>query len=189
MPPKQTATRTICRYFPSRASSSLSIWHFRTRSLGLALLLCNDRDVLGPWTNRTRTNVFAGIVVWILVLLSVILTASVLFPHIGRNAILSVLGGGAFLGVGLGLVLAWQARSARRRARRADVLGALLGDSGPEKQSDVSMSRESWRMPPLDELPSPSLSTQRKIGLVVLRAYLLLAMAMVVVKIVTVSLK
>ncbi|MCS6474662.1 divalent metal cation transporter, partial [Burkholderia thailandensis] len=38
------------------------------------LVLCNDRQVLGPWVNSTKLNVFTGAVVWVLVLLSIILT-------------------------------------------------------------------------------------------------------------------
>ena len=44
------------------------------------LLLCNDKAVLGPWVNGRGLNVFTGAVIAVLVMLSVILTASVLFP-------------------------------------------------------------------------------------------------------------
>ncbi len=44
------------------------------------LLLCNDKDVLGPWVNSRKLNVFTSAVVWVLVLLSIILTASVPVP-------------------------------------------------------------------------------------------------------------
>lgn len=44
------------------------------------LLLCNDRAVLGPWVNSARLNLFTGAVVWVLVMLSIILTASVMYP-------------------------------------------------------------------------------------------------------------
>src|SRR5246500_2971350 len=46
------------------------------------LLLCNDRAVLGPWVNSKGLNLFTGGVVWALVLLSVVLTASVVYPDI-----------------------------------------------------------------------------------------------------------
>jgi hypothetical protein len=45
------------------------------------LLLCNDNAVLGPWVNGKKPNVYRTIV-GILIFLSVILTASVLFPNI-----------------------------------------------------------------------------------------------------------
>ena len=51
------------------------------------LVLCNDRQVLGPWVNSTKLNVFTGAVIWVLVLLSIILTASVMYPDISGEAI------------------------------------------------------------------------------------------------------
>jgi NRAMP (natural resistance-associated macrophage protein)-like metal ion transporter len=153
------------------------------------LLLCNDKAVLGPWVNGTKTNVFTSVVVWILVLLSVILTASVLFPDIGEGAILGVLFGGASFGVVLGACLLVQSRRGRRAARLADAAEALLGEeSGPLPAPDVLRGRRAtWRMPPLELLERPLMSTQRKVGLLTLRAYLALAVVLVIVKIVTVS--
>ena len=50
------------------------------------LLLCNDKDVLGPWVNRRITNVFTSGVIAVLITLSVVLTASVVFPADHRRA-------------------------------------------------------------------------------------------------------
>src|ERR1019366_1322136 len=55
------------------------------------LLLCNDGEVLGPWVNGRRTNLFTAAVVAVLVALSVILTASVLFPDITSRQIADIL--------------------------------------------------------------------------------------------------
>jgi NRAMP (natural resistance-associated macrophage protein)-like metal ion transporter len=146
------------------------------------LLLCNDKAVLGPWVNSCKLNVFTGIVVWVLVLLSVILTASVLFPNLGGHVILAILGGGAGLGVVLGLILLVQGRTTA--ARRA--AAGTFGDTG--EAADVPRSaRPTWRMPPLRELERPVMSTQRKIGLITLRSYLLIAFVLVVVKVVQIS--
>ena len=51
-------------------------------------MLCNDRAVLGPWVNRRGTNVFTSVVITVLVALSAVLTASVVFPGItaGRSS-------------------------------------------------------------------------------------------------------
>ena len=46
------------------------------------LMLCNDRAVLGPWVNTAKTNAFTGAVIAVLITLSVVLTASVMFPSI-----------------------------------------------------------------------------------------------------------
>jgi Mn2+/Fe2+ NRAMP family transporter len=43
------------------------------------LLLANDEAVLGPWVNTRALNLITGAIVAVLVMLSIILTASVLF--------------------------------------------------------------------------------------------------------------
>lgn len=63
------------------------------------LLLCNDRAVLGPWVNSAKLNVFTGAVIWVLVMLSIVLTASVLYPDISGEAIMDVLVGGTVLAI------------------------------------------------------------------------------------------
>src|ERR1700761_1987629 len=64
------------------------------------LLLCNDREVLGPWVNRPWLNAVAGIIVSGLLLLSGILMATTLFPNldivsitIGLCVVFAVCGG------------------------------------------------------------------------------------------------
>ena len=62
----------------------------------------------------------------------------------------------------------------------------------PEGGADRSTGREpveygdkwSWRMPPLAELGRPQLSAGRRLWLGVLRGYLVLAVAMVVIRVV-----
>src|SRR5215470_17008350 len=55
------------------------------------LLLCNDKEVLGPWVNGRATNAFAAVVIGVLVMLSVILTVSVLFPGVSSGQIISIM--------------------------------------------------------------------------------------------------
>jgi Mn2+/Fe2+ NRAMP family transporter len=136
------------------------------------LLLCNDKAVLGPWVNGRKLNVLTAAVIWVLVLLSVILTASVLFPNITGSQIEVVLGAGAILGLVVGAFLLIQAR---RTARHIVTV--------PVEWED----RRSWRMPPINTLAKPVISTQRKIGLMTLRGYLIVAFALVVVKIIAVA--
>ena len=135
------------------------------------LLLCNDRDVLGPWVNGRWLNLFTAAVVWVLVLLSIILTAAVLFPAITGTQIVAILAGGSALAVlaalGFALVKAFSGFGATPRPAPVDRTG-----------------RESWRMPPLGLLTRPTMSTGRRTGLTVLRGYLLIAVALVVVRIV-----
>jgi NRAMP (natural resistance-associated macrophage protein)-like metal ion transporter len=138
------------------------------------LLLCNDKDVLGPWVNSWRLNVFTAGVVWVLILLSIILTASVLFPDITSVQIVGVLAGGLILGAMIGLVVL--VRALRTKAAELTV---------PVEWQD----RQTWRMPSLQLLSRPILSGRRKAGLFILRGYLAVAVSLVVVKVVEVALK
>jgi NRAMP (natural resistance-associated macrophage protein)-like metal ion transporter len=145
------------------------------------LLLCNDKEVLGPWANSTKTNIVASIIIGVLVLLSLVLTASVLFPHLSGPDIelIILVGTGASLLVGGGLL----GQSLRRRSSALALAhGATVEGEGPLAH------RETWRMPPLSMLKRPVMSTQRKVGMLALRAYLLFAFALVIVKIVEVAL-
>jgi hypothetical protein len=124
--------------------------------------------------NSTKLNIFTSAVVWVLLLLSVILTASVLFPNISSTAIVSILVGGAVLGLFVGIVMVLLGHRSR-----AGVLTVPV----------AWQDRRTWRMPALNRLARPSLTLQRKIGLVALRGYLLVAFALVVVKVVEVALR
>jgi hypothetical protein len=135
------------------------------------LLLCNDREVLGPWVNGRKTNVFTAAVVAVLVSLSVILTASVLFPHISARQITGILAG-----CGAAAVLAAGYALARRRART------------PAPACADGADRDSWRMPPLALLRRPAMSAGRKVGMSALRLYLGVAMVLVIVKIIQLAL-
>ena len=69
------------------------------------LLLCNDKPVLGPWVNARWLNYFTGAVIAVLVLLSIILTASVLFPDAtNEQVILGILAGGGVAALIIALV-------------------------------------------------------------------------------------
>src|ERR1700676_1239583 len=63
------------------------------------LLLCNDKDVLGPWVNTRRRNFFTAIVIWVLVLLSLALTAATLFSNISTTTLKVGFAVGAAIGL------------------------------------------------------------------------------------------
>ncbi len=133
------------------------------------LLLCNDKQVLGPWVNGKWLNIFTSAVIAILVILSIILTASVLFPTINSAAILVILIGGVAIAVLAGVAFAIY------RARHPT----------PASPDTIDKrERPTWRMPPIALLSTPKVSGGRKLGLTVLRSYLLLAMILVIVRIV-----
>ena len=58
-------------------------------------MLCNDREVLGPWRNAPWLNAIASVIVGVLVLLSMILMVTTIFPHINVTTV--ALAGGAGL--------------------------------------------------------------------------------------------
>jgi Mn2+/Fe2+ NRAMP family transporter len=138
------------------------------------VLLCNDRDVLGPWVNRLRTNVFAVGVVGILVVLSVILTAAVLVPTISAVAIGQIAAACTVVGLGMGAFVL-----VRRWGRRGAIATPTLAVSG--------VDRADWRMPPLAELPRLTMSRGRQFGMGVLRGYLLVATVLVGVRLVVMA--
>ena len=132
------------------------------------LLLCNDEAVLGPWRNGPWLNLFTGAVIAVLVMLSVILTASVLFPDLGSGFILGVLGAGSTI-----TICAWLVSVMAGRKRRPPI------DRG---------GRADWRMPPLAEMPAPSMSFRERIWLGILRLYLVIAAGLVLFRIVQLAL-
>jgi Mn2+/Fe2+ NRAMP family transporter len=136
------------------------------------LLLCNDRSVLGPWVNRRGTNLFTSGVIAVLITLSVVLTASVLFPAITGRQIVMIMEicAGASVLAGVFVLV-------RARRSPAPLTVAVVESEG----------RDNWRMPPLNTLTTPLLSAGRKIGLTALRCYLAVAMILVIVKIVEVA--
>jgi Mn2+/Fe2+ NRAMP family transporter len=142
------------------------------------LLLCNDREVLGPWVNGRKTNMFTSAVLGVLVTLSVILTTSVLFPNITAGQIgdiMMVCGAGGIVMAGCAL--------RRRRPAAAD------GDFDIEAFAHLTRDEvENWRMPPLVEIGKAQMSTTRKIGMSALRLYLAVAAILMVVKVVEMAL-
>ena len=141
------------------------------------LLLCNDKEVLGPWVNSRRRNPLTAAIIWILVLLSIILTAAVLFPDITGTIIVQILRFGSLLGASIGFGLLLQKRRYRLKPLPAAEPPVQMG----------TQDKQNWRMPVLQMLERPIMTTQRKTGLTVLRSYLLLATTLVIVKIVQVA--
>lgn len=129
------------------------------------LMLCNDPHVLGPWVNKTWLNLVSSAIVGVLVLLSLILAVTTFFPSV--NVHLLILAAGILLLIGL-------------------VLATILWSRGGRhpKQVFAKSMRDTWRMPPLAELPQPQWSRMQKTGMLTLRGYLVIAVVMLVVKVV-----
>ena len=132
------------------------------------LMLTNDREVLGPWTNPGWLRALATVIVGALVLLSVILTVSTIFPHVNVTT-LALAGAGLLVLVLAGLGV--QALRARRGAGLVTVIERRPG-----------VPREQWTMPPAALLSRPVFSTRWRVGMSVLGGYMVLALVMLVVK-------
>jgi Mn2+/Fe2+ NRAMP family transporter len=140
------------------------------------LLLCNDRAVLGPWVNSRGLNLFTGAVIVVLILLSMILTLSVLFPGISASVIKTIVGGGSALAAAVTLLFKF--------------LSPAIGPISPQDDMPstiLQQERHLWRMPPLAQLPPSRLTVLERMWLVVLRAYLVVAAGLVLVRIVVLA--
>ncbi|WP_276938816.1 Nramp family divalent metal transporter [Ferrimicrobium acidiphilum] len=136
------------------------------------VLLCNDKDVLGPWINTPIRNVVAGAIVWVLILMSLALTAATMFPTITGSQLTTGLLVGAGIGAAAGLV----GFAASRLPSHKKVV------SEPKEENEP-LDKENWRTPPLDTLPKAKIRLTSRVGLTVLRLYLVLAVVLVIVKI------
>ena len=124
------------------------------------LLLCNDKAVLGPWVNTRSVNYFTAFIVAILVMLSAILTVSELFPSLHWKTMATVIAAGLPIG---GLTALAVRKFERKNAPE------------PPNEEAVEVSREHWKMPPLDQLPPGRLSLSGRVWMTVLRSYLVVA--------------
>ncbi|MHB8329981.1 MAG: NRAMP family divalent metal transporter [Acidimicrobiales bacterium] len=129
------------------------------------LLLCNDRAVLGPWVNRPWLNALATVIISILLVLSLILMTTTVFPHIDVPAMLGVLS--CLLVVILGTAGVLYRRALARQ---------------PAPAVDPEYRRETWRMPPVTLLERPVWSRARTWTLYVMYGYLVVSVAMLLVK-------
>lgn len=125
------------------------------------LLLCNDRAVLGPWTNPRWLNVIAAIVVALMLGLSVLLTLTTMFPRLDQLVAAAAVAAALLAGL---------------------VLAALGNGRSAGRFEGTPWERLTWTMPPLETLPRPVMTRARTAGLLVLRAYLVVAAVALVVK-------
>ncbi|MGN6795330.1 MAG: NRAMP family divalent metal transporter [Streptosporangiaceae bacterium] len=181
------------------------------------LLLCNDKEVLGPWVNSLRHNVVGGIVVGVLVMLSAILMISVVFGTVSAGQVIGILASCAIAAAATGgflAVRAWRRHVSRRQEARVPrsapvrlpavrlpavrlpaMRGASLrnavvrGGAVPAaRRSEERENRENWRMPPLAMLAPAPMSLARRIGMSAMYVYLGVAIILVVVRVAEIAL-
>jgi Mn2+/Fe2+ NRAMP family transporter len=128
-------------------------------------LLCNDDAVLGPWVNSRALNLFTALVVGVLVTLSVILTAAVLFPDISAAGIERLL----VIGSALALL--------------GTIASLLFRHEGKRQGRWTAAQAVAWQMPALAALPPLKLTPLNRLWLLVLRGYLVVAVVMVAIRV------
>jgi hypothetical protein len=129
------------------------------------VLLCNDRAVLGPWVNKAWLNALAGFIVSVLLLLSLVLVVTTVIPSIDVTKLVVVLA--AVMVVALVGGGSWIWISSR---------------GGPPMPQISRAERENWRMPGLALLERPVWSPARRIAMLTMIGYLVVAVALLVVK-------
>jgi Mn2+/Fe2+ NRAMP family transporter len=159
------------------------------------VLLCNDRPVMGPWANTFRQNAIAWMIVWSLVVLSLLLTAVTFYPDLSTVTLETGIGVGVALGLlGAAIIFAVGWHTERRNAEDTVPFGALdfdqveeLDQLGKLTRAELKAFRKAlrarWNTPVLATLERPVISPLRRAGLLTLRSYLVLAGALMVVKI------
>ena len=130
-----------------------------------AVLLCNDRQVLGPWVNRPWLNAVAAVIVGAMLVLSAILVVSTVAPSVDVTTLLMVLGSIAAVALLAGAVWTWF------RSRRAEPQPVMSREE-----------RANWRMPALALLEQPRWSLLRRAGLAALSGYVAISIVFLVVK-------
>jgi Mn2+/Fe2+ NRAMP family transporter len=134
------------------------------------LLLCNDREVLGPWVNARWLNILAAFIVGVLVLLSATLVITTLFSRVNA-ALTAIWLAAAFVAAAL-VYLAWMWLTRSRRPPRE-----------PHPRHAMSEAdRYNWRMPPLALLKPVQWSPGTKLGMGMLRGYLVVSVLLLIVK-------
>jgi Mn2+/Fe2+ NRAMP family transporter len=133
------------------------------------LLLCNDSEVLGPWVNPKWLNVLAGVIIAVLLVLSGVLMATTLFPHIDVTSVF----------IGLAIALATGGISVLVVLR---VVARRSGAPTPAIPQMAATEKLKWRMPPLALLKPVKWSPGLRVGILALRAYLIASAILLLVK-------
>jgi len=147
------------------------------------LLLCNDREVLGPWVNPGWLNITSTLIIATLLMLSGTLMATTLFPHL--DAALIAVWLSVALGVGLaagGLVLRIGKSRGAGPGGAADGAAETAADGAVTSATMTRLDRNDWRMPPVTLLKPVTWSPGVKLGVIALRGYLVVAAVLLLVK-------
>jgi Mn2+/Fe2+ NRAMP family transporter len=131
------------------------------------LLLCNDREVLGPLVNSRWLNVVAAAVTGGLLGLSALLIVTTADPDVRATPTV----------IGLAIVIA-----------ALVACGSLSAVRNTQQAPPAVAESRTWTMPPIESLKPPQPSALRTLGLIALRCYLLAAIAVLAARVVQIML-
>lgn len=148
-------------------------------ALVFLVLLCNDKALLGPWANGPVQNWVCGVIVWAVLTFSLAPVVTTFFPGVTLAQCEDAFAACAAGGLAVAALFARAGRAAGPR-------------TGPSRFSRASRAelraqREAWQAPPVDSLPRPGFSLGRRVGLLVLRGYIVFAVVIMVLKLVQVT--
>ncbi len=133
------------------------------------LLLCNDREVLGPWVNAPWLNAIASVIVGVLIELSLILMASTMFPSVDVTTLF------VYLSIAL---RARPGRDGRLRARAPrSGRGAVAGGGDPRGEAPAPGRCRRWRC-----WSGRCGRRGARLAMLLLRGYLVVAVLLLIVK-------
>jgi Mn2+/Fe2+ NRAMP family transporter len=134
------------------------------------LLLCNDREVLGPWMNPRWLNILASVIIGVLLVLSGTLVVTTLFTRINAAKVAVWIAVALVAAAALAGAWFWLTRNRR---------------PPPEPRPRATMSeaeRMNWRMPPLALLKPAQWSAVRKVTVLAMYGYLAISVLLLIVK-------
>ncbi|WJW69719.1 Nramp family divalent metal transporter [Candidatus Chlorohelix allophototropha] len=135
------------------------------------LLLCNDKHVLGPWTNPTWLNVIGTVIIGVLMMLSFVMAITTVFPEIDVTILSLILA--TILTVGL-LITGVIAFISRQKKNEGMV-------------REPKLDKNSWRMSPLNSLPKPIWSTTKNLAMLCMWGYLGMTAIVLVFKVINMA--
>jgi len=135
-------------------------------ALGFLVLLCNDKELLGPWANSPWLNVLATLIVALLLQLSLVLTIGTIWSSTNITLLTAITGTPVLIAT-VGVGIAQRKKAGRWRANPADL-----------------QERKEW-LTPADVLDHPlERSRGRNLVLGAMRIYLVIAMVLMAVSLV-----
>jgi hypothetical protein len=134
----------------------------------IVLLLCNDREIMGPWVNSKWLNIAAVVIITALVVLSFTMMISTLFTSVNVIGLLAVLSAVAVLGL---------------------IIGLPIGLRRVEPPRIYDLDRRDWRTPRLTLLAPMASSKARRILMRGQSAYLFIAGAVLLVRFIQLATK